>query len=131
MTKKSKAIVKSSVDITRFSPKVRKELIIRGLTALDEVRDADFYFFKGEEHSIKGEFRQAIESFEKAIELDPEIAEYYSSLGKAQYDLMLYEEAVESHKKAVELGPEVAEYYSNLGLIQYVLGLSKEAIESY
>ena len=49
------------------------------------VKDADFYFFKGEEHRIKEEFMQAIESYEKAIELDPKVADYYYYLGIAQY----------------------------------------------
>ena len=75
MTENSKTIVRRSTAITKFNPKKRKELVIRGLLALDQVRDADFYFFKGEGHRIKEEFRQAIESYKKAIELDPTFAD--------------------------------------------------------
>lgn len=112
MTEKSKALVKRSTALIKFNPKVRKELVIRGLTALDQVRDADFYFFKGKEHVIRGEYDDAIENCEKAIELNPKDSFYYQSLGHAQDKLNLYDDAIENYKKAIELKPEVVSYAS-------------------
>src|SRR3989304_3455685 len=71
MAEENKALVKSSIVLARFDPKARKELVVRGLIALAEVRDADFYFFKGEEHRIEGELRQALDNYEKALRIDP------------------------------------------------------------
>ena len=71
MAEENKALVKSSIALARFDPKARKELVVRGLIALADVRDADFLFFKGEEHRIKGELRQAVYNYEKALLINP------------------------------------------------------------
>lgn len=101
MNENKKLIIKNSYDLLRFNPKVRKELVIRGLNALTEVRDADFYFFKGEEHRIKGEYNEAISYYEKALQNDSEHIDALFCLGLAYYCRGLY--AVETIKKLVKV----------------------------
>lgn len=128
MTEKSKALVKRSTALIKFNPKVRKELVIRGLTALDQVRDADFYFFKGKEHVIRGEYDDAIENCEKAIELNPEVADYYHYLGRAQKNLSLYDDAIENYENAIELNSKVADYYYEHANAQYLDSIYEDSL---
>lgn len=72
MAEHDKVLVKSFYALAQFDPKAQKELVVRGLTALTEVRDTDFYFFKGEEYRIRGELNIAISYYEKALQIDPE-----------------------------------------------------------
>ncbi len=52
-----------------------------------------------------GEFKKAVEHFQKATELDPNHFEAWHSLGMACMKLQKYPEAIEAGKKAVELNP--------------------------
>ncbi len=79
MSEHDKSLVSSQISLARFNPRSRRELAVRGLLALSEARDANFYFFKGEEHRILGEkrliraaFAVASSYYEKALEIDPE-----------------------------------------------------------
>lgn len=185
MTEQKKSLVKMPYALQKFDPKARKELVVRGLNALSEVMDAEFYFFKGEEHRLHDEYKLAISYYERALQIDPEHEEslfwvaycyvdkkegigndlelsetdmakkafsslqkligilekkdhiwwgdsaVYNNLGCAQYLLGLYEEAIENYEKAIELNPDDASAYYNLGIALYQLGLHKEAIKNY
>ncbi|MCK4241178.1 MAG: tetratricopeptide repeat protein [Candidatus Atribacteria bacterium] len=85
MNENKKLIIKNSYDLAQFKPNTRKELVIRGLNALTEVRDADFYFFKGEERRIKGELNEAISYYKKALQMDSEHIDALFYLGFAYY----------------------------------------------
>ncbi|TET20816.1 MAG: hypothetical protein E3J78_04500 [Candidatus Cloacimonadota bacterium] len=67
-----KSLVKLTFSLTRFDPNAGYELVIRGLDALSEANDADFYFKKGEEHRLKSELSMAISYYEKALKINPE-----------------------------------------------------------
>jgi superkiller protein 3 len=153
MAEHNKSLVKSPHHLARFDPKARKELVVRGLNALSEVIDADFYFFKGEEHRVQGELKLAISYYEKALEIDPEHEDslfwtgYCYSPEKAgedaaddiQLDNTIRNEragaafqkliAIREKKDSIGWGDYVV--YYNLGNTQRSLGLYEEAIESY
>jgi len=146
------SIIKRSGALTRFDPKARKELVVRGLNALSEVRDADFYFFKGEEHRIRGELKMAISYYEKALQINGEHEDSLFLMGscyvpciKGRKDddidldhLTRNEKAAAAFQKLIEIREkkdsiwwwgDYAMYY-NLGLTQYHLDLYKEAIKN-
>jgi superkiller protein 3 len=186
MAEHEKSLVKSSSALTRFDPKSRKELVVRALNALTEFKDADFYFFKGEEHRMQGELKLAISYYEKALQIDSEHEDslfwmgwcylperknptdddieldhtvrheksasafqklvavlekkgsigwgnyaVYHNLGIAQEGIGSYEEAKESFERAIELNPNHAYSYHGTGSVQHRLGLHKEAKESF
>jgi tetratricopeptide (TPR) repeat protein len=56
-------------------------------------------------------FEQALESYQKCIELDPRNIIYYSSKANTQFYLKLYEESIECLNKAIELNPNNQIYY--------------------
>jgi len=73
-----------------------------------------------------GEYEEAIEKFEKAIEINPNAAYAYSNLGKAHHHLHRYEEAKKNYEKAIEINPKAAIFYSDLGKALLALGSVKE-----
>jgi tetratricopeptide (TPR) repeat protein len=72
MAEHDRSLAKIPHSLQRFDPKARKDLVVRGLLALSDVREADFYFFKGEEHRIRGEDDIAISYYDKALRIDGE-----------------------------------------------------------
>jgi len=150
MAEHEKSLVKRSNALTRFDPKARKELVVRALNALTEVKDADFYFFKGEEHRGQGQLKKAIGNYEKALQIDPEhedslffigICYMPSVKGRRDDDIDLdhptrHKKAVTAFQKLIEIREKKDRIwwyyimYYNLGLTQYNLGLYKEAIKN-
>ena len=67
----------------------------------------------------------------KAIELNPNLANYYDNLGNILRDLRKLKEAEISYRKAIELKPDLTNSYYNLGILLEELGERKEAIKQY
>lgn len=53
----------------------------------------------------QGNYKEAVESFSKAISLNPSVALFHSQLGSVYYKLKMYESALSEWKKALELNP--------------------------
>ena len=65
--------------------------------------------------SDKGYFDQAIESYKKAIGLDPKLAKVHSNLGNVYAEQKNFDQAIESYNEAIRLDPRFAYVYSNRG----------------
>jgi tetratricopeptide (TPR) repeat protein len=63
-----------------------------------------------EEYLKQGDYAKAIESYEEAIELEPDYEAYYN-LGSAYGKQGDYVKAIEAYNKAIELKPDDAEAY--------------------
>ena len=57
----------------------------------------------------------AIESFKKAIAINPAYAEAYNNLGNALSEIGKFSTAIKNYKKAIEIKPYFAKAYNNLG----------------
>jgi tetratricopeptide (TPR) repeat protein len=77
------------------------------------------------------QYEEAIEDYNKAIELNPKNAEAYNNRGNAHSELNKHEEAIEDFNKAIELDPKYAEAYNNRGNAYYELNKHEEAIEDF
>ena len=51
------------------------------------------------------ELEKAIDSYEKALEIDPTFANRWNNLGNVYYDKKEYDKAFECYEKAFELDP--------------------------
>src|SRR5262249_23969360 len=71
-------------------------------------------------------FRQALQSFQQAVENDPEFADAYYGLGLAHSDLGEYSEAVTAFKRALKLNPQMVDAYTALGQAYSKLNEKKE-----
>ena len=61
------------------------------------------------------EFKQALESFNKVIKLNPNFAEAHNNMGLALQNLGKLDESIQAYKKAVLLKPDYAGAYYNMG----------------
>ncbi|WP_294351272.1 tetratricopeptide repeat protein, partial [uncultured Clostridium sp.] len=76
-------------------------------------------------------YEEAIEDYNKAIELDVDNYRFYNRRGNAKYSLGQYEESIEDYSKAIELNPKDSVLYGNRGNSKYKAKKYKEAIEDY
>ena len=77
---------------------------------------------EGLDYNYAGEYYKAIDAFNKAIELDPNLAIAYNNRGWAYIELGQYEQGIADCNKAIELDPNLALAYSNRGLAYIRLG---------
>ena len=64
-----------------------------------------------------GEFQKAIEHFDKALELRPDLLESYFNRSLAYTRLSEYDRAIEDLNQVIELNPQLAEAYYTRGLV--------------
>ena len=70
----------------------------------------------------------AIDAYNKAVLLKPDLAEAYSNRGVAKNHLGRHKEAIADHDEAIRLQPDSAEAYNNRGNAKGKLGRHEEAI---
>ncbi len=61
-------------------------------------------------------YDQVIESYQKAIEINPDDVEAYCNLGVAYFNQSNYDKAIECYQKAIELDSGYAEVYYQMGI---------------
>ena len=91
----------------------------------------DWHIKKGNTYKNNGEFKEAIECYEKAVEIDPKDAFVWYNMGIAHKALKKYEKAIECYEKVVEIDPKYAKAWSNMGNTYDDLKKFEKAIECY
>ncbi|PHX56216.1 hypothetical protein CP500_006525 [Tychonema bourrellyi FEM_GT703] len=92
---------------------------------------ADAELLLGRDLQQQGEFRGAIECYERAIAIAPNNAIAYSNLGVIKQQQGELVEAIAYYRKALEIDPNLAEILSNLGSALADAGETEEAIAVY
>jgi protein O-mannosyl-transferase len=87
------------------------------------------YKNRGTAYSRAGNYRQAMEDLQKAIELNPTYSEAYNNRAGVYVSLGNYRQAVEDCDKAIEISPKYAMAYNNRASVQVSLGNYRQAIE--
>ncbi|MDR3268472.1 MAG: tetratricopeptide repeat protein [Tannerella sp.] len=82
-------------------------------------------------HYLQDNYAQAIAAYQKAIELKPDDAEAYYSMGNAYCKQGNYAQAIAVCQKAIELKPDYADAYGSMGTAYYYQGNYAQAIASY
>ena len=77
------------------------------------------------------DFRGAIISYTKALEIKPDYAAAYYRRGNAKNELEFYVEAINDFNKAIEINPKLALAYLSRGYAKSQLLLFSKAIEDY
>jgi tetratricopeptide (TPR) repeat protein len=83
----------------------------RGKTA-----EAEGAFAKAKELGYKGKYDEAVQAYNKAIEIYPEYKEAWYNKGIALTDQGKYDEAVQAFDKAIEIYPEYKEAWFHKSL---------------
>lgn len=94
-------------------------------------RDAVAYYEKGREFFGLGALKEAIDSYQRSIELEPRSATVYLSLGHAYLRLKNNQEAGKAFKKATVLDPDMAEAHYGLGLHYFGGNRYKNAADAF
>jgi lipoprotein NlpI len=98
---------------------------------LSDVDAARAYNDLGMAYSAKGDYDQAILSFDQAIKLRPEYSEAFYDRALAYESKDAYAEAIADYSKAIELYPEDATAHYNRGSDRMLVGQYKEAIYDF
>ena len=96
-----------------------------------DTSEAETAFEKGVELGKQNKFPKAVESFDKAIKLTPNRADFYASRGHAHYYMKDYSKAIADYTKAIEKNPNYALSYSMRGLSRTRSGQYPQAIEDF
>lgn len=92
---------------------------------------SSIHVVRGDTYAILGNRNKAIIEYEKAITLDPNLADAHSNLGFTYVAIDKYDLAIKEFQKAMKLNPNCPEIYCNLGLAYNELGQYEEAIEKF
>ena len=107
-----------------------KECAFKG--QLKKTQEAAVGYFKlGNTYHGLGDYQQAIKDFDRAIELDPKLAEAYWGRGNTYHALGDYQQAIKDFDRAIELDPRFAEAYRCRGKTYNELGNRQQAIEDW
>ncbi len=96
-----------------------------------DAADAESSFEKGIEFGKQNKFQKAVESFDRAIKLNPNRADFFASRGHANYYMKQYPKAIDDYTKAIEKNPSFALAYSMRGLSRTRSGRYQQAIEDF
>ena len=78
-----------------------------------------------------GRHQEAVEAFQQAIRLKPNLAQAHYNLCKAYGNLGRYQEAVDAFIQAIRLKPDFTEAHYSLGLTYLLLDDKGWAMEEY
>ena len=92
---------------------------------------ADAELLLGRDLQQQGNWRGAIECYQRAIAIDPHYAAAHSNLGVVKQHTGLIAEAIAHYRQALELDPNLAETASNLGSALAEAGENEQAIAEY
>src|SRR3972149_6635672 len=86
---------------------------------------------KGFSLGTLGKYQEAIECYDRAIEINQRYAEAWSNKGNALSGLGRHEEAIECYDRALGIDPRLAEAWYNKGVTLSGLGKYQDAIVCY
>lgn len=96
--------------------------------AIAQSTEATSYYNKGIDYYNLNKIEDSINSFKKAIELDPKFYQAYYNLAKIQESYKYYGDAIITYEKLLEITPEDYESMYNFGNLLYKRGYLKKSL---
>ncbi len=131
------AIANEKVNQALFSTASKNEIINEARTALEAAKalDPDLADIYSTEGALKfyydWDWQGAVESYKKALKLDPGNATIYIRYSATLADVGRYKEALPFADKAVELDPVSISSLHNLGWVNLIAGNYKKSTEAF
>lgn len=97
----------------------------------DDNNKQNHHFVIGNLFSEKGELKNAIKEYKKALELEPDSSRILNNIGFMFYRLGEFEKAETYYKKAVEKDPEYSTAYNNMGVVKGKKEDIDEQVDNY
>ena len=94
-------------------------------------KEPNYKFLLGIAYLYLGEFIQAIENFNSAIQKNNSNSSFYFYRGYTFSKLSKFDKTEEDYLKAISLKPKSAELYNNLAGINYIVGENEKSIQNY
>jgi len=88
------------------------------------------YFWLGNSYYMSGQFQEAVDSFNKAIELNPKAEDYYTQLANSYLGLKQFEKAIQAAKRSIEIEQNNDFAYHILSKIYKTMGKYDEAVDA-
>jgi Tfp pilus assembly protein PilF len=85
----------------------------------EEVKDADYYFKDGMKDFRKGEYREAIEDFQRVVQMQPNYTEAYFYMGQSYEKIGKRETAEKAYENAIAIDPRYVPVREAFGLLEY------------
>jgi len=96
-----------------------------------EREELNYYYNRGDTFFDLGKFEDAIQNYDKAIELDSNVnSACYYNRGTAYFSLGKFEDAIQDYNKAIDLNPNDESVYYNRGVAFIYLNEYEKAIEN-
>jgi tetratricopeptide (TPR) repeat protein len=86
------------------------------------------YNNRGNTHYILGNYKQAIEDYDRAIEIKPDYTDAYYNRGNTYNILGNYKQAIEDYNRAIEIKPGYVKAYLNRGITYARFGNNNLAV---
>jgi tetratricopeptide (TPR) repeat protein len=83
----------------------------------------------GLQYAQNGNYKKALKAYNKAILLNPALAEAYYHRGEIHYELRDYKAMLEDNREAVRLKPDYQNAYFHVGIAYYKLEEYAQAIQ--
>jgi tetratricopeptide (TPR) repeat protein len=131
------AIANEKINQSLFSTASKNEIVNEARTALEAAKalDPDLADIYSTEGALKfyydWDWQGAVNSYKKALELDPGNATIYIRYSATLADVGRYKEALPLADKAVELDPVSISSLHNLGWVNFLAGNFKKSYEAF
>ncbi len=79
----------------------------------------------------QGQYREALQCYDKVIDMYPRLALVYNSRGMVKLNLGEYEQAIEDFDIAIEIDPQLELAYNNRGMAKINLEKNEQAIKDF
>jgi tetratricopeptide (TPR) repeat protein len=101
------------------------------VAAENRTGDAVSWTQRGDDLQMQGRYGDAVDAYNKALEIDPYYSIAWNERGTALTALGYYEEAIRSYNKAIELDPYYGQAWDNKGYALYRDGMFNESLTAY
>ncbi len=107
--------------------------VINGVAVDDDdiAQEAESWYYRGLSQARAGNLELAIESYEKAVQIKPDVHEYWFNRGLTLFHLGQLEDAIASYDKAIEIKNDFYKGWYSRGRALGELGFLEEAIVSF
>ena len=100
-------------------------------TQITEVQDAKYWYQLGRDYQTKKDYSEAMNAYEKALELAPKDFQIYNAMGVVYSILDEHELATQLINEAISYEPMVSHLHNNLGFAYLRWGHASEAAGAF